>query len=554
MAETEAKKYIRYMQHLEQNRLYWDNRNINIMKFEIPGRGKYPSVSPDPDHGEDRWDDIMNESTALAARTTVSGMIWGLSSPASEWFRIGITDKDLQKYGPVKQHLNTIQRGLNSIFHRSNFYSALYPLYEEEIGFGGAVQLALSDEDILAYYHMVPAGQYVLANDSRGEPDTMGRRYFRTARQIVETFGFNNVSMKIKKAYSKNPYEWFSIIHFIERNPDYDARHMDKGHMKYRSVYIDPSSEGRILRKAGFKTKPFFTPRFSRLAEETYGRGIGGMMLGSAMSLQEMEKTSLNALYKTVDPPVVGPPEFSENIDVSAGGYNVAPAAARMDTIKALYQIDYNIRGVEEKIRQVEQRISRGYFNDLFLFILNHPNATATEILERKSEKVILLGPVVTAQQDEYFEPAIIRTYELALDENYFPEPPRELSAATLEIEFVSQLAIAQKIACTESVYGYMQFVGAAAGIDQNAADKFDADQAIDEIADLLGVPPKINRGEDEVAPIRAAKAQAAAQQEQQAGILTAIGAAKEMSKTDTSGKNALTDVTGAQEEPIVEE
>lgn len=548
MELTEAKKYIKLMEALEDQRRPWDTRNKDITSFQMPGRGKYQDVNPEANAGnEDLYDDIINETCALASRITVAGMIWGLSSPAGEWFRIGIEDKDLQKYGPVKEHLRFIQKGLRTTLHRSNFYSVLYPIYEEEVGFGTACALGLEDDETIVRFQLVPTGQYALAGNARGMVDTMGRRFQMTAQQMMENFGKDNVGKAIREGYKKDPYQWFEVVHFLEPNKNADNRMIDNKNMLYSSVYIDPTGESRLLGKSGFPENPLFAPRWAVNGEDVYGHGIGGLMLGSSMQLQAMEKDSLAALMKTIDPPTVGPPEYSDNLDVSAGAFNPAPPGARTDTIKALYQIDFNVRGVEEKIRAVEARISRGYFNDLFLFIMNNPNATATEILERKAEKVILLGPVVTRQEDELFDLAIKRTYGILTRVDFFPPPPPELEDHTLEIEYVSQLAIAQKIAGAEGIYNYLAFVGQATSLDRAAADKLNADEAVDEMAEILGVPPKINNDANAVARIREGRAEAEAKQQEAAEVMSTIQGAEQLSRTDTSGKNALTDLTAGE-------
>jgi len=544
MEESEAQKYLKKMELLESERTQWDTRNQDITDFQMPGRGKYMSAGAKANRGEDREDEIVNESSALASRITVAGMIWGLSSPASEWFQIGLIDKDLQKYAPVKEYLQFYQKGLRSVFHRSNFYTAIYPVYEEQVGFGTGVMLAEEDYETLVRYRVMTAGEYVLATDERGLVDTLGRRFHMTARQMVTRFGEGKVSDAVKRKNDTNPYEWFEIVHFIEPNTDRNDRRIDNQNMEYTSIYVDVQSK-TPLRKSGYEEKPMFCPRWSVIAQEVYGRGIGNLMLGSSMELQEMEKSSLAALYKLIDPPMVGPAEFVQNVDVSAGAANPSPPGAKIDQFKPLYQISFDIKNVQAKIKEIEGRISRGYFNDLFLFIMSNPNATATEILEKKAEKVILLGPVVTRQQNELFTPCIDRTLGIMQRAGFFPPPPEELEDQPLEIEYISQLAIAQKIASTDGIYSYLAFVKNAAELNPDAADKANTDEAVDEMADLLGVPPKLNRGRDEVAAIRDARSEREMKQQQTLDAMTALQGAEQLSRTDTEGKNALTDLLG---------
>lgn len=547
MMSDEAKDYLRKLEALEEQRKRWDERNREITNYQMPDRGNYIALGDDPSlQGEDRHDEIINEASALASRVTIAGMVWGLSSPSSDWFRVGIEDKDLMEYRPVKEWLQYVQEGFKTMLHGSNFYGTLPILYGEEIGFGQGVMWAVEDFDDLVRFRLSTAGEYVLANDERGVVNTFGRRVYIQAKQIVDKFDKDHVSDLIKRASEKTPYEWYQVCHFVERNMKRDPRKIDSQNMPYLSVYFDPQSK-ELMRKKGFEERPMFCPRWSLIGEEAYGRGIGGMMLGSSMQLQEMEKESLKAIYKTNDPPMVGPPEFTKNVDVSAGAINAVPPRGQLDQLKPLYQINFNIQAVEEKIQQVVDRIGRGYFNDLFLFILNNPNATATEILEKKMEKVILFGPVITRQQDELFNPMFKRLYGIGDRAGFFPPPPPDAQGHKIEIEYISQLAIAQKIAATEGIYNYMAFVRDAFALVPEAVDKFNADEAIDEMAELYGVPPKINRDSDAVAEIRELKAQQVQQEQEAADMMATVQGVKDLSQADLTKRNALTELLEAE-------
>ena len=542
----DAKEYEKLIVALESQRKRWDERNQEITKFEMPNRGYYPALGHGPNKGKDRYEDILNESPALALRRLVALMVWGLSDPSSIWFRYSLKDKDLLKYAPVKEHLAIRERGIRSVLRWSNFYSALYTIYQEEIGYGLGVCIEQEDWETLARFYPITAGEYVLASDDRGVINTLGRRYNMTAANIVRKFGKNAVSEPVKNAATKNPYDYYEILHLILPNEDRDLRKIDNRNMPYKSIYFESYGERRVLRISGYPEKPFFAPRWDKVGQSVYCDGIGGLMLGSSMELQEMEKDSITGLVKTVAPPMVGPPEFSENLDLSADGFNPIPSHAKDSQLKSLYEINFNIDGVDSKIRAVEERIASGFFNDLFIYLINNPQATATEILEKKAEKFILLGPVIINQEDDLFEPMIIRTDRMMERVGFFPPPPPELEGQQIEIEYVSQLAIAARMASAQGIVGYMGFVGQAAEIDPYVRHKFDGMEAADEIANLYGIPPKINRSDDKVEVIIQAEQEAIAEQKRTQEMMAMVEGAQKLSQTDTEGKNALTDIAEA--------
>ena len=75
-----------------------------------------------------------------------------------------------------------------------------------------------------------------------------------------------------------------------------------------------------------------------------------------------------------------------------------------------------------------------------------------------------------------------------------------------------------------------------------------DADQSIDELADMYGVPPTIVRSDKEVEEIREQRAQAQAQAQQAEAQRAQAETAKIMSETELSGNTAATAAADAMQ------
>jgi hypothetical protein len=76
--------------------------------------------------------------------------------------------------------------------------------------------------------------------------------------------------------------------------------------------------------------------------------------------------------------------------------------------------------------------------------------------------------------------------------------------------------------------------------------DKFNADQAIDEIATDLKIPATVIRSDEEVAAIRQQRAAAIAQQQQMANLQAATQAAKNLGQAPVNKESALGALLGA--------
>ena len=108
-----------------------------------------------------------------------------------------------------------------------------------------------------------------------------------------------------------------------------------------------------------------------------------------------------------------------------------------------------------------------------------------------------------------------------------------ELQGKELKIEFISILAMAQKQAGIAAINQTVGFIGNLAALTQNpdVMDKLNTDEAVDEIAEMQGVPPKLIRSDEEVAAMRQARAEQMQQMQQmqmmQAGANVAATGAK---------------------------
>ncbi|MEW5726178.1 MAG: portal protein, partial [Thermodesulfobacteriota bacterium] len=189
------------------------------------------------------------------------------------------------------------------------------------------------------------------------------------------------------------------------------------------------------------------------------------------------------------------------------------------------------------------------FFNDLFVFLLRRPGVTATEVVERHEEKLLLLGPVIERQQSELLDPLIERAFGILERSGRLPGAPPEIQGHDLKVEYISLLAQAQKLVGTQAVQSVLQFVGGAAAIDPRVLDKIDLDEAVDVYAEMTGVPPRVVRADEEVEKLRAERAESSRRDQAAQAALAAIQGAKSLSETKTGERNALTDLISGEKD-----
>ena len=156
-----------------------------------------------------------------------------------------------------------------------------------------------------------------------------------------------------------------------------------------------------------------------------------------------------------------------------------------------------------------------------------------------------MLGPVLERLHTELLNPLIDRTFNIMARNDMLPEAPEELAGVTLKVEYISVMAQAQKAIGTGAIERLAGFIGNMAGVKPEVLDKFDADQSVDEYAEMLGVPPKIVVPDDVVQRMREERQAQMEQQMQMEQINQGAQAAKVMSDADTNGNNVLSDIIG---------
>jgi hypothetical protein len=274
------------------------------------------------------------------------------------------------------------------------------------------------------------------------------------------------------------------------------------------------------------------------------------MALGQVKLLQSNERGSTKAMHKEVDPPMQVPFGYKDALDQLPGGINYnAMTDGKSGAIQKLFDMKFDYVGIEAKIQRLEQLIQRLFFNDLFFTIVTGKEMTATEVLQRHEEQLIMLGPTIERQTSEVLDPIIERVFMVMLREGMIPPPPPEMADQTLKIDYVSTLAQAQKEIGISNMRAFKQDAMEIAQISEDGLIKVNWEEYLDQEAFKLGIPAAITRSNEEVAAIKQAQAAAEEQARQDEMMQGAADDIKKLSQADTTGENALTGIVEAATE-----
>jgi hypothetical protein len=206
--------------------------------------------------------------------------------------------------------------------------------------------------------------------------------------------------------------------------------------------------------------------------------------------------------------------------------------------MKPIYQVMPPIQELMQDITEIQRRVQRIFFNDLFMMFeqLQSEPRSAAAVDVRREEKMTMLGPVIERLQNEFLDPAIDRTFGIMSRGGLLPPPPPEIQGQFIKVEYVSMMAESQKAAGTAGIERILGVAGNLAGVDPTAMDVINVQETMQEYANLLSVNPNVIRNDKEIAAIRAERAKAQQAQQAQEASLAYTQAAKNLSQTDLGG------------------
>lgn len=526
MNENAVKTLVQRFDSAKTDRSNFEKHWNDIAEVLSPAGAVF--LEDSPQQGE-KTNKFVYDSTGIHANELLSsGFFSLLTSPTTPWFTLTTTDRKLNQAYDVKVWLNDVSKVMAYEIQRpqTGFTTALHELYLEYGGYGnGTLFLTEKNDYSSLLFQSLPLTEcYYLENDE-GFIDTLIRFYTRTTIQLIERFGIENVSDKVKQAYDGQKYDQkFKVLHFILPNVEAQSMGVTSKDLPFISVYLEYETK-QVLQESGFEEQPFMAARFYKMPQEIYGRGPGSSALSDINMLQQIMKTVLRGAQKMVDPPLQMPDQgFITPPRVGPGNVNYYRAGSQ-DRIEAV-QIQGRPDIGFDLIADTRNRIREMFFVDQ-LQLSSGPQMTATEVLQRTEEKLRLMGPVVGRASTELLSPMISRSFGLLMRAGKLPQAPDLLlqSPAKLQVIYTSPIVKAQEQVSANGLLRVTQLVLPLMASDPTTMDVFNVDRITRGLGEMFNIDPTFFRSEDEVAAVREQRQQQMMQQNSAAQLKdTGIG------------------------------
>jgi hypothetical protein len=377
-----------------------------------------------------------------------------------------------------------------------------------------------------------------------------------TVRQLVDTFGIDNVSKPNQDKYLKGMFnEKVRVMQAVEprmeNNPKYQFGNKS---MPISSIHFEWDTS-KILRESGFLQAPLIISRFSKAVGEVYGRSPAMFAMPAILRLNLIMEILMKNSEKVGSPPLylldngaLGP----SIVDTSADALNVfqTTGLGEKAPIGAINDVG-DLRPLIELSVSLKEEITKAFMIDRLLDFNNETRMTLGEAQIRDRIRGDANSAVYKRQYNELFTPllqgafndlfemghmGVIRGSDTeaemiarGLEPLYFPEAVRnaiEKDLPLYEIEYISPAARVMKTEEMQGLTTFLDITIGAANAFPEGLHNVNIDEIIKQTADLTNIGEDKLNDMETVLKIREAisKANQEAAQAQQAQIAADVG------------------------------
>jgi hypothetical protein len=529
--------HVQRLAALRTDRLNFDNQWEEAAAYLIPAhRDSFLSRNMNYGAGGEKKTELQYDSTAAFAAMRFASVMESLATPQSSiWHMLKPVDKMLMRNRSVRVFFEDLSDILFSYRYRpvANFVGNSQQVYHGLGVYGNGILFIDKPDDLRGLrYRNIHLGEAYYVENHAGVVDTLYRPFSLTASQIVQQYG--DKAPEVVREANKNPMQKdkkYEVLICVYPRRDYDTTRRDAGGMPWASLHIFCETK-ELMRESGYASFPFAVARHMQISGEVYGRGPAQMVLPAIKTLNQEKYTVLKQGHRVVDPVLLLHDDgVLDGLSMKAGALNKGGVSAEGRLL--VQPLPTGNIAVGDKLMELERNvINDAFLVTLFQILVDSPQMTATEVLERAREKGMLLAPTAGRLQSEFLGPMIEREIDVLARQGLLPQMPPILrdAAAEYRIEYDSPMS---RMMRAEKAAGFMRVLGSLSEYakitgDLEPLDHMNFDAATPDMLDINGAPVAWTRSEEEIAARREARNQAAQAQQ----MVDAAPAAASLMKT----------------------
>lgn len=386
-----------------ERRDLWRSILSDMYDFCIPNRETFNFHSP----GQRKSRHIFDSTAPEAVSTFVSVMIGSLTPDSTKWMKYQ-AGADIPKEEQKK--VNELLEDQTDIFFKylnlSDFQSQIFTSHQDMSISTGCLLIEEGNDldEPLIKFTAIPLAELYLEPTSMAKVHTFFRKHSIKAQELESKFPEAKISKELRQKIDKEPTSDLEIVDgsqvFNFKDKTYHQIVMWKDEIIFHQSYGD--------------SPPGIIYRWSKVANETYGRGPADMAMADIRTVNKVKEFTLKQAALDISPPMMG---------VSDGVFNPHNVVVHPGTIMAvaslangppLAAVDFGGRldlGAFV-IQDLQENIRKAFLADP-LGDVNDPVQSATFNLIKQQEIVKKRGANLGRLRSEFIEPVVTRVTQI---------------------------------------------------------------------------------------------------------------------------------------------
>ena len=471
-------------------------------EFALPQRNLYDGYWEGKVGGQKKMVRVFDSTAINSVQRFANRMQSGIFPPQRKWCKLEAgSDIPEDRKMEAQMALDIYLDKMFAVIKQSNFDIAIGE-FLLDLSVGTAVMMVQHGDDVNAI-NFVPVPQYLVAIEegANGAVDNVYRRMRIKAESIQQQWHDAVIDEQLARLIQDKPTEEVELVEATIFNPK-------RGDYSYHVIH--KASKKEIVSRR-MKTSPWVVSRYMKVAGEIYGRGPVITALPDIKTLNKTKELllknaalAISGVYTAADDGVINP----ATIRIVAGA--IIPVARnggpQGESLKPLPRAgDFNVSQLV--INDLQQNIKR-ILLDESLPPDNMSARSATEVVERMKELSQNLGSAFGRLINETMIPLVEKILQV-MDDRGMIDLPLRVNGLEVRVMPTSPLAMSQNMEEVQNIMQYAQLISAFGQEAQLGLKKM---EAMDLIAEKLGIPAKLRYTQEE----RQMEMQNAAQMAQQ--------------------------------------
>ncbi|WP_407670254.1 portal protein [Paramagnetospirillum marisnigri] len=464
--EDDASILLRRYHKAKERRAVWESHWQECYDFALPLRD---AILHQGIPGEKKADRLFDGTAPDAVDQLAASLLSELTPPWAQWFGLTageqLSEAERERAAPALERIGAV---LQSHFDRSNFAVEMHQCYLDVVT-GGTASLLFEEappgEASAFRFTAVPLGQVVMEEGPEGRPDVTFRRSELTWAGLASRFPGAHPPEEMVKAAAEDPDLRFGVVEAV----------VPAGHGYAYAAVLENDDDNAVLASGRFEMTPFINFRWLKAPGEVYGRSPVMKALPDIKTANKVVELVLKnatiavtGIWQADDDGVLNPANIKlvpgTIIPKAVGSAGLQPLTApgRFDTSQLV-------------LDDLRSRIRHALMVDR-LGQVEAPKMTATEVLERSSQMVRLLGATYGRLQSELLTPLVMRAVHILRRRGEIPD--LVVDGRSVDLQYRSPLAQTQAQRDARNMLTWLSALGqlgpeAVATIDPAAAARW---------------------------------------------------------------------------------